>query len=210
MNYNVLLISEQKLKSQAPIDPNVDSDELRYSIQQAQNIYIQETLGTNLFEQILNQVESGDILLPNATNNKQLLDNFIQPALVAYSYYILLDNMFVKMVNVGLQQFRSEQSNPIGLKEFQYLKDSAKDRAQFLDNLMRRHLVFNNFLYPLYTQVLNNGQLIPEFGSPFRTSIILPTNRYYNNLNRGVFGNGINTLFDCSLPWWYGGRGSGE
>jgi hypothetical protein len=49
MNYNVLLISEQKLKSQSPIDPNVDSDELRYGIQQAQNIYIQETLGTNFY-----------------------------------------------------------------------------------------------------------------------------------------------------------------
>jgi len=210
MNYNVLLISEQKLKSQSPIDPNVDSDELRYCIQQAQNIYIQETLGTNLFEQILDQVETGDILLTGATNNKFLLDNFIQPALVAYSYYILLDNMFVKMVNVGLQQFRSEQSNPIDLKTFQYLKDSAKDRAQFLDNLMRRHLVFNNFLYPLYTQVLNNGQLIPEFGSPFRTSVILPTNKYYNKFNGINYGYGANPWFDCTIPWWYGGRRSGE
>ena len=209
MNYNVLLISEQKLKSQAPIDPNVDSDELRYCIQQAQSIYIQETLGTNFYEQILNQVESGDILLSGATANKELLNNFIQPALVAYSYYILLDNMFVKLVNVGLQQFRSEQSNPIGIKEFQYLKDAAKDRAQFLDNLMRRHLIFQNFLYPEYTRVLNNGQLIPEFGSPFRTSVILPTNSY-NRASRYGFGYNSNPWFDCPIPWWYGGRNSGE
>lgn len=206
MNYNVLLISELKLKSQAPIDPNVDSDELRYCIQQAQNIYIQETLGTNFYNEILDQVESGDILLSGATNNKFLLDNFIQPALVAYSYYILLDNMFVKLVNVGLQQFRSEQSNPIGIKEFQYLKDQARDRAQFLDNLMRRHLVFENWKYPLYTQVKNNGQLIPEFGSPFRTSVILPTSRRWNY----GYGYGMNPWFNCSIPWWYGGKGSGE
>jgi hypothetical protein len=206
MNYNVLLISEQKLKSQAPIDPNVDSDELRYSIQQGQSIFIQETLGTNLYEQILNQVEDGSISLSANTNNKQLLDNFIQPTLVAYSYYILLDNMFVKMVNVGLQQFRSEQSNPIGIKEFQYLKDSAKDRAQFLDNLMRRHLVFNNFLYPLYTQVLNNGQLIPEFAGAFKTSMTLPTSRRWAS----GYGYGFNPWFDCDIPWFYGGRRSGE
>lgn len=206
MNYNVLLISELKLKSQAPIDPNVDSDELRYCIQQAQNIYIQETLGTNFYNEILDQVESGDIMLSGATNNKFLLDNFIQPALVAYSYYILLDNMFVKLVNVGLQQFRSEQSNPIGIKEFQYLKDQARDRAQFLDNLMRRHLVFENWKYPLYTQVKNNGQLIPEFGSPFRTSVILPTSRRWNY----GYGYGTNPWFNCSIPWFYGGKGSGE
>jgi hypothetical protein len=110
-------------------------------------------------------------------------------------------------VNVGLQQFRSEQSNPIGIKEFQYLKDQARDRAQFLDNLLRRHLVFNNWKYPSYTQVLNNGQLIPEFGSPFRTSLILPTNNRYNYY--GV-NSPLNSLFNCSIPWWYGGRRSGE
>ena len=207
MNYNVLLISEQKLKSQSPIDPNVDSDELRYGIQQAQNIYIQETLGTNFYTEILNQVGDGSISLSANTYNKELLDNFIQPTLVAYSYYIILDNMFVKLVNVGLQQFRSEQSNPIGIKEFQYLKDQARDRAQFLDNLLRRHLVFNNWKYPSYTQVLNNGQLIPEFGSPFRTSVILPTNNRYNYY--GV-NSPLNSLFNCSIPWWYGGRRSGE
>ena len=207
MNYNVLLISEQKLKSQSPIDPNVDSDELRYGIQQAQNIYIQETLGTNFYTEILNQVEDGSISLSANTYNKELLDNFIQPTLVAYSYYIILDNMFVKLVNVGLQQFRSEQSNPIGIKEFQYLKDQARDRAQFLDNLLRRHLVFENWKYPSYTQVLNNGQLLPEFGSPFRTSVILPTNNRYNYY--GV-NSPLNSLFNCSIPWFYGGRRSGE
>ena len=207
MNYNVLLISEQKLKTQAPIDPNVDSDELRYGIQQAQNIYIQETLGTNFYNEILNQVEDGSIALSANTYNKELLDNFIQPALVAYSYYIILDNMFVKLVNVGLQQFRSEQSNPLGIKEFQYLKDQARDRAQFLDNLMRRHLVFENWKYPRYTQVTNNGQLIPEFGSPFRTSVILPTNSRFNYYG---YNSPLNSLFNCSIPWWYGGRRSGE
>lgn len=206
MNYNVLLISEQKLKSQSPIDPNVDSDELRYGIQQAQNIFIQETLGTNFYEQILNQVESGDINLPANIYNKELLDNFIQPTLVAYSYYLILDNQFVKLVNVGLQQFRSEQSQPIGIKEFTYLKDSAKERAQFLDNLMRRHLVFENWKYPEYTRVLNNGQLIPEFGSPFKTSITLPTSRRWT----AGYGYGNNPWFDCTIPWFYGGRGSGE
>ena len=113
--------------------------------------------------------------------------------------------MFVKLVNVGLQQFRSEQSNPIGIKEFQYLKDAAKDRAQFLDNLMRRHLVFENWKYPAYTQVLNNGQLIPEFAGAFKTSITLPTSTRFSS------GYGLqNPWFNCDIPWWYGGRRSGE
>lgn len=206
MNYNVLLISEQKLIDNSPLDPNLDKGEVRYAIQQAQNIFIQETLGTNFFEEILDQVQTGDINLPANINNKELLNNFIQPTLIAYSYYLVLDNLFVKAVNIGLQSFSSEQSQPIGIKEFTYMKGEAKDRAQFLDNLMRRHLVFMNYLYPAYSRVLNNGQLIPEFTGAFKTSITLPSRNY-----RGfASGYGPNNWFDCDLPWWYGGRGSGE
>lgn len=214
MIYNVLLISEQKLKDNTPINENVDSSELRYGIQTAQNIFLQETLGTNFYEQILSQVQSGDIELPQNIHNKELLNNFIQPMLVAYSYYLVLDNFFVKFVNVGLQSFRSEQSQPVGIKEFTYLKDQARDRGQFLDNLLRRHLVFNNNLYPAYTLTTNNGQLIPEFGGAFKSNITLPAGRRLTgSWGRGSLGGGsygVNMWLDCPYPWWYGGRNSGE
>jgi hypothetical protein len=64
MIYNVLLISEQKLKDNTPINENVDTQELRFGISQAQQIFIQESLGTNLYEYILGLVSSGDIELP--------------------------------------------------------------------------------------------------------------------------------------------------
>jgi hypothetical protein len=206
MNYNVLLISEQRLIDNSPLDPNIDKGELRYAIQQAQMIQIQETLGTNFYEQILDQVQTGDINLAANLNNKELLNNFIQPTLIAFAYYIALDGLFAKAVNIGLQSFSSEQSQPIDIKTFQYMKGEAKDRAQFLDNLMRRHLVFENWRYPEYTRVLNNGQLIPEFAGAFKTSITLPSRRAFN----GSFGYGNNPWFNCDIPWWYGGRGSGE
>ena len=50
--YNVLFISENKLKENTAINENVDSSELRFAIQLAQNIYIQETCGTNLFQKL--------------------------------------------------------------------------------------------------------------------------------------------------------------
>lgn len=213
MIYNVLLISEQKLKDNTPINENVDSSELRYGIQTAQNIFLQETLGTNFYEKILLQVQNGDIELPQHINNKELLNNFIQPMLIAYSYYLVLDNFFVKFVNVGLQSFRSEQSQPIGIKEFSYMKDQARDRAQFLDNLLRRHLVFNSNLYPDYTLTTNNGQLIPEFGGAFKSNITLPAGRRV--LGSWGYGSsagsyGVNPWLDCPYPWWYGGPNSSE
>ena len=61
MIYNVLFISEQKLKDFNPLNQNCDNAELRWGISQAQTIFIQETLGTNLFEEMGRLVETGDI-----------------------------------------------------------------------------------------------------------------------------------------------------
>lgn len=205
MIYNVLLITEQKLKDNTSINENVDSSELRFCIQQAQQIFIQESLGTNLYEYILNLVKTGNIEDAGKIKYKELLNNFITPTLISYSYYLALDNFFVKFVNVGLQSFRSEQSQPIGIKEFTYLKNSARDQAQFNDNLLRRHLVFNNADYPEYTLTTNNGQLIPEFGGAFKQNITLPPRG-----RLGIAGYGANVLASCGYPWWYGGTGSGE
>jgi hypothetical protein len=200
MIYNVLLISEQKLKDNTSINENVDASELRFSIQMAQNIFLQESLGTNLYEKILSLVQNGDIDLAGNINYKELLNNFIQPMLIQYSYYLALDNFFVKFVNVGLQSFRSEQSNPIGIKEFTYLKNNARDQAQFLDNLLRRHLVFEVSKYPEYTEIKNNGELPPNFGGAFKSSITLP---YGYGSKRGSYSAG-NIFYDCPYPWWYG------
>lgn len=213
MIYNVLLITEQKLKDNSSITDNVDSSELRFSIQQAQQIFIQESLGTNLYEYILDLVKTGDIEDPIKIHYKELLNNFIQPTLISYSFYLALDNFFIKFVNVGLQQFRSEQSNPIGVKEFTYLKNNARDQAQFNDNLLRRHLVFNNWKYPQYTVTSNNGQLIPEFGGAFKSSITLPSNGKFVTKNASGLALGSyssSNWYGCPYPAWYGGKGSGE
>jgi hypothetical protein len=150
-------------------------------------------------------VSNGDINLAGKIKYKELLNNFIQPTLISYAYYLALDNFFIKFVNVGLQSFSSEQSRPIGIKEFTYLKNNARDQAQFNDNLLRRHLVFNNQDYPEYTLTTNNGQLIPEFGGAFKTSITLPGSRSI----AGNFGYG-GGYSSCDYPWWYSGRKSGE
>jgi hypothetical protein len=206
MIYNVLMISEQRLKDYTPINENVDTSELRFSIQMAQNIFVQESLGTNLFNHMLTLISGGTMNQPANENYKLLLDDFIAPMLTQYAFYLALDNFFVKFVNVGLQSFRSEQSNPIGLKEFQYMKNNAKNQAEFLDNLLRRHLVFRNNLYPEYTLTTNNGQLIPEFAGAFKSPLTLPANTRIGS-RYGVFGNSV---YGCPYPWWYGGPRSGE
>lgn len=194
--YNVLLISEQKLIDNTAMNgSNVDKSELRFCIQQAQTIYLQESLGTHLFDKMLELVETGDISLSGNSNYKTLLDNFIQPMLISFAYFIGLDNFFMKWVSIGLVSNRSEQGNSIDLKTLQYMKTQAKDRGEFNDNLLRRQLVFNSQLYPEYLQWLNNGSLPPEQSSGFRSPITLPGYGWY-------WVNGQTA--SCNFPTWYG------
>jgi len=207
MAYNVLFISEQKLKDNTPITDNVDSSELRFAIQQSQAIQLQETLGTNLYDYLLKIVDDNtvntDITL---IRYKELLNNYVQPTLIAWSYYLALDNFWVKFMNVGLVQNRNEQGNAVDLKTLQYLKNNAKNQAEFQDNLMRRHLLFRSGWYPEYfSGNLNDGQLPPETDSAFKSNMTLPGWGFSSNRNWNGNFNMMGPL--CAgngFPTWYG------
>jgi len=199
---NVLLISEELLKTYSYINENVQSDELRYAIMVSQNIEIQESLGTNLYQYILKAVDDGSILSPSNANYKYLLDTYIQPSLVGYSLYRAIDNFIAKFMSVGIVQNRSEQGNPIDFKLFLHLKTQAKQDAQFQDNLLRRHLIFKSGNYPEYNNGnLNEGQLPPIPQAPFQSPITLPGTSFYYNRR---YGCNSPLCADSDLPQWYG------
>lgn len=201
-NYNVLLISEQKLIENTAINgTSVDTSELRFCIAQSQVIFLQESLGTNLFNKILDLVDTGDISLPVNVNYKNLLDGWIQPMLISYAYYIALDNFFVKWSAVGLVQNRTEQGGSVDLKTLQYLKQNAKNQAEFNDNLLRRQLIWNVSLYPEYSLITNNGDLPPEPNTPFKSSMTLPSRGWYASRNGWLEMSG------CDIPSWYNYNG---
>ena len=202
---NVLLISEELLKTYSYINENVQSDELRYAIMTSQNIETQESLGTNLYQYILNAVEDDSINDPSNANYKHLLDKYIQPALVGYSLYRAIDNFMAKLMSIGTVQNRSEQGNNIDFKLFLHIKTQAKQDAQFLDNLLRRHLIFKSSLYPEYNNgSLNEGQLPPIPQAPFQSPITLPGSGFYWNRKGVRYGCTSPLCADSPFPQWYG------
>jgi hypothetical protein len=202
---NVLLISEELLKTYSYINENVQSDELRYAILISQNIEVQESLGTNLYQHILDAVDNGTITDPSNSNYKQLLDKDIHPSLIAYGLYRALDNFIAKFMSVGLVQNRSEVGNPIDFKLFLHLKTNAKNDAEFSDNLLRRHLIFKSGLYPLYNSGnLNDGQLPPDTATAFNSPITMPGAGFYYNRKSGKYGCTRWFCADSDRPQWYG------
>jgi hypothetical protein len=163
----VLFISENKLKENTAINEQVDSRELRTAILTTQDVNVQNTLGTRLYEQLKDLVETGDINQPQNAKYKDLLNTYVQPLVIHYAYFYALDNFLVKFMAAGLVQNRTEQGSPIDTKTFLILKNNARDTAQWYDNILRKHLCAKENLYPEYTIDNGDGKLIPERLNPF-------------------------------------------
>ena len=58
---DVFLISEAKLREFTDMDNNVDTMLIKNAIREAQDIPLQQCIGTLLYNKILNLVETGDI-----------------------------------------------------------------------------------------------------------------------------------------------------
>lgn len=189
----VLFISEEKLKAQTAVNEQVDPRELRTAIQTAQDINVQNTLGQRLYDQIQDQIIDGSINDPSPFNvaNKFLLNEYIQPLTIHYAYFYALDNFMVKFMAVGLVQNRSESGNPPDLKTFEYLKNNARDTAQWYDNLIRKYLCANQDLYPQYTIDNGDGKLAAERFNPFGKGMTLPFPVYCKNYDLFVFGSNV-------------------
>jgi hypothetical protein len=206
----VLLISENTLKTYTAINESVQSDELRFCILQAQQIFLQESLGTNLYNKMLNLVDNGTISDPSNLVYKNLLDTYIQPTLITYSYYLGMTNFYVKWVSVGMVQNNSEQGSKIDHRTFQYLKSDAKQQAEFNDSLLRRHLIFKSGLYPEYNNGnLNDGQLPPIPSTPFQSPMTIPTTAFawgsnWRYRNNGCFNSMGPLCAGSPFPTWYG------
>jgi len=145
-NETVLLVSEQRMKNWTSLDNNIRIDVLTPSILNAQQIYIQDTLGTPFFERLKAGVLANDLTV----DESEFLKQYVGPALMQYALYLLLPNLKYKFVEKGIVNGASEETNPTSLQELQYLRETTLDTAQFYDERMREFLKDYPNLFPIY------------------------------------------------------------
>ena len=150
---NVLLVSEQRMKQWTSLDDNIRIDVLTPSIIQAQDIYIQDTLGTKFYKRLKAGVIANDL----TTNESTFLKDYVGPCLIQYSLYLLLPNLKYKMVEAGIVNGTSEETQATTLDEMKYLRESALDTAQFYNQRMLEYLQDNPGMFATYTNPGTDG-----------------------------------------------------
>ena len=198
--YNVLFISEEKLKSYTSIQESVTPEDLTPYVLQAQDIYLLNYLGQTFYNQLKAQIIANQISIPN----KFLLDQFIGPILVNYSMYHALPFLKYKFFNKSILSPDAEHSGQIDLNELKFLQNEVRMVAESYVDQMQIYL--NNHLgdYPAYAAYNTNDGQAPDTKTPYFSG--LQTNSQFFNYRKYKnypYGNG-------TQPGWATSSNNGD
>ena len=124
---NVLLVSETKLKSFSSIHQNVDTALLANNIKIAQDLHLQNLIGTRFISELYEQVRTNTL----STINKNLIDDFIAQYLVHAAIFEATPEIFMRQMNKTITIGDTEQGKAISVKEMAYLRDLYQSRFNF-------------------------------------------------------------------------------
>lgn len=98
---NILLISEDFIKSNSNLNDNAFGKNLLPAIRQAQDLYLQQIIGSILYDKIISLVDEGTIGDPENAIYKELLDNYIRSYLLYQTLVQIVPMLSVKLSNYG-------------------------------------------------------------------------------------------------------------
>jgi hypothetical protein len=166
----VLLISEQKLKDSTAINLNVDVNILLPYVLQAQTLYIEPKLGTQLYQHIKGLIQAGTIGNVGNAAYKTLLDDYISFVLVNYSFYHAIPYLRFKVENGNIYSKTSETGTALTTEESQSLREEISNTAQY-------------YTERLIEYIRNNTSDFPEYSTNSGADVNPDKNAYYNGMN---------------------------
>ena len=173
----VLFISEAKLKQNSDILENVDTQYLRNAILKVQRTKCLGVLGSDLYDKIENLIINGTISDSANSVYKNLLDDELQQAVIAYATAEILLTVSYKITTKGALQFTNENSQPLDLDTIKYMVGRNEDMGEYWLVRMRDYCSQFSKLgeLPEYTNPNYNDDrtIAPDKRTPWYSSVYL-------------------------------------
>lgn len=152
-----LFITPKDLKQNSLIDGNVDTDKFIQFIKIAQQIHLQNYLGTSLYDKI-----SQDIIDQNLTGNYlTLVRDYLKDMLIHFAMVDYLPFAAYQVANGGVYKHTSENSESVTKEEVDTLIEKHRTFAQFYTRRFIDYMTFNQSLYPEYNAA-SNEDMYPD------------------------------------------------
>ena len=166
----VLFISEQKLKESTAINLNVDTDLLLPYVRQAQKLYVETKLGTDLNQKLKDLISAGTIGNVGNEAYKTLLDDYIGDMLPNWAFYHAVPFLRFKIENGNIYSKTSETGNALSTEESQHLREEVRNTAEYYTERMVEY-------------ICNNTSSFPEYSTNSGADVNPDKNAYYNGMN---------------------------
>lgn len=152
-----LFITTDDLRRKSIIGGAVDADKFVQFIEVAQDIHIQNYLGTKLYNKISTLIINDTIDDAGNAVYKTLLNDYLTPMLIWFAqsdYYMFAS---YQVSNGGVFRHRSESSETPSMQEIKSLVDSSRDKAEFYVRRFLDYMDNNSNSYPEYNDVNEDG-----------------------------------------------------
>ena len=162
----VLFISEEKLKDSTAINLNVDVNLLLPYVRQAQKLYVEPKLGTDLYEALKTKITAGTL----TGAYKTLVDEYIGDMLPNWAFYHAIPFLRFKIENGNIYSKTSETGTALSTEEAQHIREEIKNTSEYYTERMIEY-------------VTNNTTDFPEYNTNSGAEISPDRNAYYNGMN---------------------------
>lgn len=164
----IFFISEKTIKENTIVPDNLQSQMLQQAITEAQEIYLQEIIGTKMYNHYTELIASGDISKPEYEKYKFLLDEYLTPFL---EYRVLTDlqiPLYSKNRNLGVVTTSDTNVNNVYFNDVQKIMQHYQNKAAFYATRISKYLCKHKNEFRDYDHCNCEG-----FGA--RTTFYIPT-----------------------------------
>lgn len=154
MSEIIRFISPENLIDNIPATASVDHGLLKTTIYLAQETKIQSLLGSKLYRAL--KVELKALITsgsdPLAGKRKELMDDFIVPALYQWAFHKSLFHAGLRYTDKGLLQQSDTNATQASARDLNSVRSEVRNDAEFMNTLVVEFICANLSSFPEYNQ----------------------------------------------------------
>lgn len=158
----VLLITQTDLKRYTIVNGNVDPDKFIEFVKIAQDIYIQNYLGTKLLEKIKTDIKNNTLTDPYLS----LVNNFVKQMLIHWAMVEYLPFSAYTVSNKGVYKHNSENAEIADKTEIDLLVEKQRNIADHYTKRFQDYICKYMDQFPEYKEIQDAG-MYPDKDSFF-------------------------------------------
>jgi len=154
-----LFIHVSDVPKYTSMNGNIDVDKQKQLIFLAQQLHIQNYLGTDLYDKFNDDIVSTGS--PVGAVYIALMTDYIKQMTIWFAFYEYLKFAPYEISNQGVYRHTSENAEVLDVKHINSLEDKAKAVAEHYADRFVKHMCFNSSSFPEYN-TNSNGDMYPD------------------------------------------------